>query len=196
MKGVIWKIEDDKSIVLFTNGDFRVMPAPEGAEVGTVVSVSYNRKALYAIAGIICLLLAAVCFGAVSCFSPVAYIDITYQQKKDGDAETKAVIELAANRWGRVVAARSFSADGTLVVHSLSLKFQKTEAAYAAVVRAGSGLPKHKSKGKARVSVTVAQKDIEKAETLRGLLLRQTPALEAESGLRLDVTIDVYRIKF
>lgn len=195
MKGVIWKIEDKKSTVLFTNGDFRVMPLPAGAEIGAVVTVSYNRKALYALAGVIFLLIAAACFGAVSWFSPAAYIDITYWQKKDG-AETQVVVELAANRYGRIVAARPFSADGTLVVHSLSLKFQKAEAAYAAVIIAGNGLPKSRAGGRARITVTVAQKNIEQAEILRGLLLRETAALEAETGRALEVTADVYRINF
>jgi hypothetical protein len=195
MKGVIWKIEDKKSTVLFTNGDFRVIRTPEGAEIGTVIAVNYNRKALYMLTGIAALLLIFACVGAVSYFSPAAYIDITYQQKKGNAADTQVIVELAVNRYGRIVAVRSFSAGGTLVVHSLSLQHQKMEAGYAAIVREGSSLPKSKPAGKAQIAVTIAQKDLEKAETLRGLLLKETAAIEADTGYKLSVTIDVYQIK-
>jgi hypothetical protein len=43
MKGVIWKIEGDKSICLMTNGDFRTIPSPQGAEIGMVLSFSYYK---------------------------------------------------------------------------------------------------------------------------------------------------------
>jgi hypothetical protein len=64
VKGVIMKVGEQKSAVLFTNGKFGSIPTPKNAQVGMVIHISYNRKkiALFAALAALVLTLVGVCF--------------------------------------------------------------------------------------------------------------------------------------
>jgi hypothetical protein len=64
VKGVIMKVGEQKSVVLFTNGKFGSIPTPKNAQVGMVIHISYNRKKILLFAVLAALVLAALLAGA------------------------------------------------------------------------------------------------------------------------------------
>jgi hypothetical protein len=68
VKGVIMKVGEQKSVVLFTNGKFGSIPTPKNAQAGMVIHISYNRKRIAFFAVIAALVLAALLAGVCSFF--------------------------------------------------------------------------------------------------------------------------------
>jgi hypothetical protein len=182
MKGVIWKIEGRKSIVLFQNGDFRAIPTPPDAQIGMAITVSYNKKRLFVFATAVCATVFAAVTAAVLYFSPVGYIDIIYGKAE----EQRIIVELAVNRFNRILDTRVFSTEAVFSMSLPPFNHKDINEGYANTITAASVSP-----AAPEVLIQITHKDIRRAEDLKGRFLRLTESLETKIGRTLSLTFDL-----
>jgi hypothetical protein len=185
MKGVIWKIEGRKSIVLFQNGDFRAIPTPPDAQTGMAVTVSYNKKRLFVFAGILCALVIAAVFSALMYFLPAGYIDIIY-----GQEDRRIIVELTLNRFDHILEARIFSSQPAFSASLPPLTYEELDKGYANILKAASLLP---IAPELRIQIT--HKDIRRAEKIKARLEYLTGAVEEMTGRKLSLTFEIEQYK-
>jgi hypothetical protein len=64
MRGVVIKIEDSSTIVMFNNGKIGRIPTPPGCKSGRVITVSFNRKLIFfPVTGMVLLIILGCIFG-------------------------------------------------------------------------------------------------------------------------------------
>jgi hypothetical protein len=185
MKGVIWKIEGQKSIVLFRNGDFRAIPTPPDAQIGMAVTVSYNKKQIAIFALVVCAAVFAVVSAAVLYFSPVGYIDIVYGKAE----EQRIIVELAVNRFDRILDTRLFSTEVAFSTSLPPFNHRNIDEGYANTITAASVSP-----ATPEVFIQITHKDIQRAVELRWRFLHLTESLEAKTGRTLSLTFELERL--
>ncbi|MDR2398700.1 MAG: hypothetical protein LBD74_08090 [Spirochaetaceae bacterium] len=160
MKGVIMKIGAQKSVVLFTNGKFGSIPTPDNGQVGMVIHIAYNRKKIAFAAALAALVLAAVGIGAYHFYyTSAGYVYLDYGSGAAGNGS----LELAYNRFGRVLAARPLSVEAVDAAAARSLRNRKLPEAYQATLRA---LSRSIGPG-AALRVRIAQEDLGRAKDLK-----------------------------
>ncbi|MDR1931430.1 MAG: anti-sigma factor domain-containing protein [Spirochaetales bacterium] len=185
MKGVIWKIEGRKSIVLFQNGDFRAIPTPPEAQTGMALTVSYNKKRLFVFAGILCSLVITVVFAALMYFLPAGYIDIIY-----GREDRRIIVELMVNRFDHILETRIFSSQPAFSASLPPLKYEELDEGYANTLKAASLLPMAPD-----VRVQITHKDIRRAEKIKARLEYLTKAVEEMTGRKLSLAFEIEQYK-
>jgi hypothetical protein len=161
MKGVIMKKGDKKSIVLFNNGEFSSIPTPPHCEVGTVVTVSYNKRKIVLFVSFACILL--LCFFFLArflYFTPVGFLRITY----GGQDGTKASIELSYNRMERITKIWPLTQNAVEAAAGLSVVNKKIPAAYGEVITAFLRSPDIPPQN--TVTVAIAQDNLSRAKTI------------------------------
>ncbi|MDR1388835.1 MAG: hypothetical protein LBJ31_02535, partial [Treponema sp.] len=133
MKGVIMQKGDKKSIVLFNNGEFSSIPTPPHCEVGTVITVSYNRKKIILFVSLACtLLLCLFLLARFLYFTPAGFLRIAY----NGKNESSAAVELTYNRMERIMKIRPLTQNMVEAVARLSAVNKKIPASYEEVITA------------------------------------------------------------
>jgi hypothetical protein len=188
MKAVIWKIEGDKAVCLLTNGDFRTVPLPKGAQVGSVITFSYNTKIIITALCMFAVLVAFAVGTLLYCTAQTTFIDITYGQKKG----SQLVVELAANRWGKVMDERTFSTGDADITGGIRFAGKHAETAYGSLIKAAASGTNRK---KAAVFIRIADKNGERAAKMKTGIEHLSGALEKETGKKLQVKIEVYRLE-
>ncbi|GMO24779.1 MAG: hypothetical protein Pg6A_11800 [Termitinemataceae bacterium] len=185
MKGVIWKIEGRKSIVLFQNGDFRAIPTPVDAQIGMAVSVSYNKKRIFLFASALCAVAIAAVSAAALYFSPAGYIDIIYERADD----RRIIVEFSINRFDRILETRIFSAEAAFSESLPALKHKDVDEGYADTFKAASLLP-----AASRLRLQITHMDIQRAEELKARFIHLTGELETMTGRTLPLTFEIERL--
>jgi hypothetical protein len=187
MKGVIWKIEGRKSIVLFQNGDFRAIPTPTDAQIGMAISVSYNKKRLFLFAAALCAVVIAAVSAAVLYFSPAGYIDfiITYEAEED----RRIIVEFAANRFDRILDTRVFSAEAAFFESLPPLKYKDISDGCANILKAASIFPGNAKNTQALIRIT--HKDMRRAAEIKDRFIHLTGELELTTGRKLPLTFEL-----
>ncbi|MDR0525776.1 MAG: anti-sigma factor domain-containing protein [Spirochaetaceae bacterium] len=176
MKGVIWKIEGRKSVVLFQNGDFRAIPTPPDAQPGMTVTVSYNRKRIILFAALLC---AATVSGFLY-FSPAGYIDLIIY---DSEEDRRIIVEFAANRFGRILEIHRFSTEPSFAESLPPLKYKDIDEACADTLKAASLF--FPSARASQVRIHITYQNIQEAEKLKTRLVRIIEGLEEMTGRKL-----------
>lgn len=181
MKGVIWKIEGKKSIVLFQNGDFRSIPTPPDARTGMAVTVAYNKKLLAVFAGLACAVIVAVFSILAPNFFHAGYIDIIYGRPD----ERRIIVELVVNRYDRILETRIFTTETAFAASLPTFDHRHLDDGYANTIMAASLYPVAPE-----VRVWIAHKNMRKAEEIKTRLLRLTDSLEARTGRALSLSFE------
>ena len=190
MKGVIMQIEGKKSIVLFNNGKIGALPTPAHCRVGSVVTVSSNRKAIVLSAALVCgVLLCAVLTTRILYFKPAGYIHITYGDKNG------ASVELSYNRFKRILGARPLNVQAVAPLAELAIRHKKIERVYETVMLSFIGSADLHAQN---ITVGIAQDDLGQAKEIeRGLALLTEPlsaAVEERFSAQFDLyTLELYR---
>jgi hypothetical protein len=188
LKGVVMQMEEGKSIVMFNNGKIGTIPAPAGCQVGTVITVSYRKKSIVLCALLISVVLAsAFLFGRFLYVTPVGYIQIIFTAK----AGANAAVELAYNRFERILAARPLNTQAVTAAADLAVRNKTIPAVYQDVMKAF--MPSPKAQG--AVKVRIAQNDLPHARAIQDRL-----SLLAETGHvtipeKVTVSFDLYTIE-
>jgi hypothetical protein len=188
MKGVVVQLGRKKSIVMFNNGKIGKIPNPPQCRVGMIVDVRHNRKRLFS-AGIAALFFAALFLAArFLYFSPVGYLQITYQQAE----HLKVAVELAYNRLGRVVDTRplhvkTFSPLGEIDVQGKRIGEAYTETSLAII----SALPRDVETA---VDVRIAQDDLEKVTEISQSLAPLTEEIRKHAAY-VNVEFKLYTLE-
>ncbi|MDR0562123.1 MAG: anti-sigma factor domain-containing protein [Spirochaetaceae bacterium] len=180
MKGIIWKIEGQKSIVLFQNGDFRAVPTPPDAQTGMTVTVSYNRKRMVLFAAVLFAAVAAAVSGTVLYFSPAGYIDIIVYAQED---DRRIIVEFAANRFDRILEIRHFSTESSFAESLPPLKYKDIDEACADALKAASLFFPSAKESQARIQIT--HRNIQRAQELKTRFTRIIESIEEMTGRRL-----------
>ncbi|MDR0568194.1 MAG: anti-sigma factor domain-containing protein [Spirochaetaceae bacterium] len=188
MKGVIWKIDGRKSVVLFQNGDFRAIATPPDARVGMTVTVSYNKKRIFLFAGALCAVVIAAVLPAVFYFSPAGYFDCIIAYKED----RRIIVECAVNHFDRIFETRIFSAEKLFSESLPELKHKRFDDGYAAILKSASVLPV-KAK-KTRILIRIAHKDLNRAEKIKERIIHLNGELKTATGRALPLTFEIERI--
>ncbi|MDR1179324.1 MAG: hypothetical protein LBK44_02365 [Spirochaetales bacterium] len=191
MKGVVVRLDGKKSIVLFNNGKIGRILNPPQCRVGMIVDVRHNRKRIF-LAAVIALVLAALFLCAKYLyFSPVGYLQITYEQGE----HFKVAVELEYNRLGRVVDTRplhtkTFSPLGEMDVHGKRIDEAYKEVSLAII----SALPRD---AETWADVRIAQDDLEATTeisqclgSLTGEIRKHAASVNVEFKL---YTLELYR---
>jgi hypothetical protein len=188
MKGIIMQREERKSIVLFNNGKIAEIPTRPNCEEGTVITVSYNRR-LITVVGLFsfAVLLCAIFALRSVYYNPYGYIQINYGN---------AAVELAYNRFQRIVAVRPLNQLAVEPIAQLSLNNAGVDTAYEKIL-----LSFTRSAAFARsaafpvqnlVLVRIAQDNLAGAKSIeQSLSLFSTP-LASASQKELAITFELY----
>ncbi|MDR2535001.1 MAG: hypothetical protein LBD29_03095, partial [Treponema sp.] len=187
MKGVIMQIDGKKSIVLFNNGKIGAIPTPAHCRVGSVVTVSSNRKAVILSAALVCaVLLCAVLTAGLLYFKSAGYIHITYGDK-DG-----ASVELSYNRFKRILGVRPLNVQAVAPLAELAVRHKKIERVYETIMLSfinSTGVPAQ------NIIVGIAQDDLAQAKEIeRGLTLLTEP-LSTAAAERFSARFDLYTLE-
>jgi uncharacterized protein (TIGR00156 family) len=181
------QIDGKKSIVLFNNGKIGAIPTPVYCRVGSVVTVSSNRKAVILSAALACaVLLCAVLTAGVLYFKTAGYIHITYGDK-DG-----ASVELSYNCFRRILGVRPLNVQAVAPLAELAVRHKKIERVYEIVMLSfinSTGVPAQ------NITVGIAQDDLAQAKEIeRGLTLLTEP-LSAAAPERFSARFDLYTLE-
>jgi hypothetical protein len=188
MKGVIMKKGDKKSIVLFNNGEVSSIPTPPHCEVGTVVTVSYNRKRIFFFVSLACILL--LCFFFLTrflYFTPAGFLRISY----GGQNGTSAAIELTYNRMERITKIRPLTQNTAETATGLSAVNKKIPAAYREVITAFLRSPDIPPQN--TVTVVIAQDNLSRAKTVEQNLSLLSSVPSPITAVFELYTIELYR---
>jgi hypothetical protein len=185
MKGVIWKIENQKSICLLTNGDFRTIPSPQDAEIGMVLNFSYNKKLIVLLAAILGCIIAVGIIALSLIFRPVSFIDITYGQKN-----SQYVAEAQVNRYGYVLNSYVFSSETptAFITDETFVRYQKY---YRRFIRAAV-LSEKPTRHTVKIVLRIASSSKDRASGIEKELLGMTVKLEAETGHKLKIESNLF----
>lgn len=125
MKGLILKIENDKTYVMCNNGSYITVPACSEWQIGQVITLEkqnivtkYRKRILSATA--------AACFaflflgGLYFWNAPVAYIDVTVNPE----------VEFTLNRFERIIAVEGLNEDGKNLIGDISFIGSTIDEAY------------------------------------------------------------------
>jgi hypothetical protein len=184
MKGVIMKKGDKKSIVLFNNGEFSSIPTPLHCEVGTVVTVSYNRKRILFFVSLACALL--LCFFFLArflCFTPAGFLRISY----GGKNETNAALELTYNRMERITKIRPLTQNAVEAAAGLPAVNKKIPIAYGEVIVAFLRSPDIPSQN--TVTVAIAQDNLSRAKMIKQNLSLLSGVLAPPSSVPSPIVV-------
>jgi hypothetical protein len=190
MKGVIMRAGPQKSIVLFNNGKFGTIPTPPNGETGMIVSVSYNKKAAVLL-GLLCcaVLLCAMLAAGWLYFTPAGLLHLRY-----GEGETAALVELAYNRFSRIVDYRPLNAQAVSPLADIaSIRHSPVPAAYERLIKTLSRSPALMAHTTARVRI--AQDDLSRAKAIERDLSLRSESLMTAAGRRLSVTFELYTLE-
>jgi hypothetical protein len=126
MKGIIMQRGERKSIILFNNGRIGEIPTRPNCEEGMVVTVSYNRSLIAFIVIISCIAVIGSFFALRSVYyKPFGYLRINYGN---------AAVELAYNRFQRIVAVRPLNQQAVEPIAILPLNNTAIVAAYEKII--------------------------------------------------------------
>jgi hypothetical protein len=171
-----------KGIVLFNNGKIGKIPTPPNCEEGMVINVSYNRIFIM----LVCLLscVAIICTVLVLrsvYYNPIGYVQINYEN---------AAVELAYNRFQRILAIRPLNQQAVEPIALLSFNNTGTEAAYEKIMLSFA----HSSSFPARstVLVRIVQDDLAEAKKLEQSLSLLSAPFAAATQKVLIVTFELY----
>jgi hypothetical protein len=183
---------DKKSIVLFNNGEFSSIPTPPHCEVGTVITVSYNRKKIVLFVSIICTLLLCLFFLArFLYFIPAGFLRITY----DGNNESNAAVELTYNRMERITKIRPLTQNMAGTVARLSAVNKKIPAGYEEVITAFLRSPDISPPN--TVTVAIAQDNLARAKAIEQTLSPLSNVLVQPSSVPspFTATFELYTLE-
>ena len=170
MRGVITEINGNKCIVLFNNGKIGSIPMPGYAKVGTVVTVSRDRKGIFILAALLCATLIAAFFAWRFLYGA----SVGYLYVANGPVE----MEFSYNRFERVLDARPLTQPAVKIVAELLYQNKKVEDVFL-----------HFSQAEKRVRVYIAQDDLAKARELE----QRLRVLTQDSFFFKLYTIELYR---
>ena len=126
MKGIIMQCGEEKSIVLFNNGKIGEIPTPANGEEGMVITVSYNKKMITLLGILTGLILIFAIFIFASAYTkPIGFVQINHEGTS---------IELAYNRFNRVLLARPLNIQAVEPLTSLRLNNTGIKTAYKRIL--------------------------------------------------------------
>jgi hypothetical protein len=180
MKGIIMQRGERKSIVLFNNGKIGEIPTRPNCEEGMVVAVSYNRKLITIVAIVSCISLICAFFAFRSVYySPFGYIQINYHN---------AVVELAYNRFQRIIAVRPLNQQAVEPIAALPLKNTTIEASYEKIILSFA----HSFPAQNLILVRIAQDNLAGAKKIEQSLSFFSSSLISTSQNKLTVIFELY----
>jgi len=186
MKGMVIQRGDRKSIVLYNNGKIGEINTPPNCEEGMFLSVSYNKRLIT--------LLSVLLFAALLCavlvirsvyLKPFGYVQINY-----GNGAGAAAVELAYNRFRRIIATRPLSRQAVEPIAALSLNNVKIENAYEKIMLAYARSPLFPAQNTALVRI--AQDDLAGAKEIEQSLSFLSSALESAAQKEIQVSFELY----
>jgi hypothetical protein len=182
MKGMVMQRGERTSIVLYNNGKIGKIPTPPNCEEGMVITISYNRKLIS--------LLSILLFAAVLCavlvlrsvyFYPFGYVQINYGN---------AAVELAYNRFQRILAMRPLSQQAVEPIAALSLNNTKIENAYEKIMSSYARSPLFSEQN--TVLVRIAQDNLAGAKTIQQNLSLLSAPLMSAAQKEIPVSFELY----
>jgi len=190
MKGMVIQQGERKSVVLYNNGKIGEISTPPDCEEGMVITVSYNKRFIA--------LLSVLSFAAVLCavlvirsvyLNPIGYVQINYG-KAAGSAAGTAAVELAYNRFRRILAVRPLSQQAVEPIAALSLNNIKIENAYEKIMLSYARSPLFPEQNAALVRI--AQDDLAGAKSIEQNLSLLTSPLESAAQKEIHVSFELY----
>jgi len=182
MKGMIMQRGESTSVVLYNNGKIDEIPTPPNCEEGMVITISYNRKLIT--------LFSILLFTAVLCtvlvlrsvyLDPFGYVQINYGN---------AAVELAYNRFRRVLAMRPLSQQAVEPIAALSLNNTKIDYAYEKIMLSYARSPLFSAQNTALVRI--AQDNLAGAKELeQNLSLLSVPLMSAAQK-EMPISFELY----
>jgi hypothetical protein len=172
---------EEKSIVLFNNGKIGEIPTPPNCEEGMTITISYNRRFIMLVCFLSCIvLICAVLVIRSVYYNPLGYVQINYEN---------AAVELAYNRFQRILAIRPLSQQAVEPIALLSLNNAGTEAAYQKIMLS---FARSSSLSGITALVRIAQDNLAGAKKLEQSLSPLSSPLAAVSQKELTVTFELY----
>jgi hypothetical protein len=182
MKGIIMQRGERKSIVLFNNGKIGEIPTQPNCEEGTVVTVSYNRRLITIVVIVSCISLICAFFAFRSVYyAPFGYVQINYEN---------AAVELAYNRFQRIIAVRPLNQQAVEPIAILPLNNATIEAAYEKIILSLARSPSFPARN--LLLVRIAQDNLAGAKKIeQSLSLFSIPLMSALKK-EFTVTFELY----
>jgi hypothetical protein len=182
MKGIVMERREQKSIVLFNNGKIGEIPTPPNCEEGMVITISYNRRLIMLICFLSCIALLGASLALRSVYiKPLGYIQINYDN---------AAVELAYNRFKRIIAVRPLNFQTVEPIAALSLNNTRIENAYEKIMRSFTSSTSFLTPNLALVRI--AQDNLAEAKKLERSLSLLSSTLMTSSQKELTVTFELY----
>lgn len=187
MKAVIMQAGRQKSIVLFNNGKFGIIPTPPNCEIGMVVNVSYNKRKIIAL---VCA--ALIIFFGIVCglyFTPAGFLRITRGGGEDG-GEAVAV-ELTYNQMKYITAIRPLTQTAVVIVLESSVINKKIPQGFDQVIKS---LRRSGGQTEKAVHVAIAQNNLEEAKKIERRLLRLL-SKNQDDPQNISVVFELYTLE-
>jgi hypothetical protein len=186
MKGIVIQRGERTSIVLYNNGKIGEIHTPPNCEEGMFLSVSYNKRLIT--------LLSVLLFAALLCsvlvirsvyLKPFGYVQINY-----GNANSTAAVELAFNRFRRIIAARPLNQQAVEPIAALSLNNAKIENAYEKIMLSYASSPLFPAGNTALVRI--AQDNLAGAKEIEQSLSILSAGLMSSAQKEIQVSFELY----
>jgi len=182
MKGMVIQRGERKSIVLYNNGKIGEIHTPPDCEEGMVITVSYNKRfiALLSVLSFAVVLCAVLVIRSVY-LNPIGYVQINYGN---------AAVELAYNRFRRILAIRPLSQQAVEPIATLSLNNTKIENAYEKIMLSyarSSLFPEQKA-----ALVRIAQDDLAGAKSIEQSLSLMSAQMMSAAQKEIPVSFELY----
>jgi hypothetical protein len=190
MKGMVMQRGERTSIVIYNNGKISEILTPPNCEEGMVITVSYNRKFIA--------LLSILLFAAVLCavlvlrsvyLKPFGYVQINYGNA-NGNANGAAAVELAYNRFRRILAMRPLNQQAIEPIAALSLNNAKIENAYEKIMLSYARSPLFPAQNTALVRI--AQDNLAEAKSIEQSLSLLSAPLMSAAQKEILVSFELY----
>jgi len=182
MKGMVMQRGERTSVVLYNNGKIGEIPTPPNCEEGIVITISYNRKliALLSILLFVAVLCAVLVLRSVY-LNPFGYVQINYGN---------AAVELAYNRFQRIIAMRPLSQQAVEPIATLTLNNTKIESAYEKIMLSYARSPSFPVRN--TVLVRIAQDNLAGAKTIEQNLLLLSTQLMSATQKEISISFELY----
>jgi hypothetical protein len=190
MKGMVIQQGERTSVVLYNNGKISEISTPPDCEEGMVITVSYNKRLI--------LLLCVLLFAAVLCaglflrsayLKPFGYVQINYGNV-NGNANGTAAVELAYNRFRRILAMRPLNQQAVEPIAALSLNNAKLENAYEKIMLSYARSPLFPVRNTALVRI--AQDNLAGAKSIEQSLSLLSAPLASAAQKEIQVSFELY----
>lgn len=135
MKGIVVERNDDKCVLLLSDGTFRTVKTTDEPQIGTVLYINAQHSAAFCLkktASMVAamLIVAFLGWGAYSWTIPVQYINI----------DINPSVELAVNRYDRIIRMTPLNDDGERLLASVHLQMQKVDKGVHTVIETAKDL--------------------------------------------------------